>query len=167
MKIFIKQDDTVYTADQAQSENDVEMDSPQPTSYHVADRQNGTWVVDSNLKSQVLEDEYSAAYERIKNSFVESLQNDANMDRYDQYEIDGWHELVKDAQTGSGDALTAFANELGVSESDAATRILNNRDSFKTPYGKCVGWLTAKRDQADSMYNNGDVEGLKALEEDI
>jgi hypothetical protein len=167
MGIFLTQNDVLYTGDQPANESDVEMDSPKPSDYHVADRESGTWVVDTNLKSQVLEREYNAAYQRIEEQFYNSLKQDANVDRYHQFEIDGWHELVKDAEAGSGASLTEFASELGVSESDAATRILNNRDSFKPPYGKCVGWFTAKRDQADELYNNGDVEGLQDLEPEV
>lgn len=109
-----------------------------------------------------LGDAYVLALSRLKSAHTEALSN--AHDRYAPTEREGWHELVKDAEVGSGECLEAYAEDLGVSVSDAASRVMTSRDKYRAAYGKATGHLTKLRDEADTLFEVGDTEGLKALE---
>ena len=87
------------------------------------------------------------ALQRIESAFEQELSNIKK--RYPQLEREGWHELIKDVENGSGECLTEYANELGVSEAEAITRIQTARSQYRTAYGKATGKLTKLRDQTN------------------
>lgn len=81
-------------------------------------------------------------------------------DRFPQTEREGWPILVKQAEAGTGGALSSYASALGVTEGEAATRVLMAAATTEQLYGAATGTLTALRDQVDAAT---DVATLQAI----
>jgi len=141
---------------------DVEMEGPRPSRYHVADLDTGQWIVDEARRQQVLGRAYGSALGRIKQAYAAALA-DARA-RYSDTEREGWHELIADAKDSGGDCIENYAENLGVSVSEAVDRVLTARDKYRAAYGKATGKLTKLRDEADVLYEAGDIDGLEAME---
>lgn len=109
-----------------------------------------------------LESAYKMALSRL-NAAHASILSEAR-DRYAPSEREGWGELAQDAIAGEGSCLQAYANETGLSISEAADRVLVAREKYRNVYGEATGMLTLLRDQADAFYDAGNVEGLQALQ---
>lgn len=112
-------------------------------------------------REQVRDAEYESALRRIMAAHAAALA--AARDRYSDAEREGWNELVADAQAGGGACIEQYAARIGVSVSDAISRVLQARDSYRRAYGDATGTLTALRDRADALYADGDVDGLRTL----
>lgn len=106
-----------------------------------------------------LDDARDSAMTRVKQGHANAMS--AITDRFPLTEREGWPILVKQAEAGTGGALTAYATALGVTESDASTRVLTASATTEQLYGQATGTLTALRDQVDAAT---DVATLQAID---
>jgi len=150
---------TLYSGDRAHW-RDTPVSSERPSPYHVPvveDGEHTGWEVSADGLSRAYDD----ALERIKQAHADALAN--TRDRYSAVEREGWHELIADAKDGGGDCIEGYAEDLGISVSEAVNRVFSARDGYRKAYGNATGKLARLRDEADALYEAGDIDGLEAM----
>lgn len=156
-----------YQAEQKKHWRDIPVTSERPSPYHVPVVEDG-----EHMGWEVAEGGVERAYEstlaRIKQAHSNKLAD--VRDRYSLEEKLGWHRLEKavDKYHENGTVikcLKRYADKLGVSHEEAVDRIETAIDNFDEAYGDATGELTRLRDEADALYEAGDIEGLEAMEQ--